>query len=56
MELSKPLKTLRLHQCQYFWWDPRIDPREDDYDPDFDPRKPNKNKRVSTPAFFMEVL
>jgi hypothetical protein len=37
MELSKPLKTLRLDQCMYFWWDPRIDPREPEYDPDFDP-------------------
>ena len=37
MELSKPLIHMRLDQCQFFWWDPRIDPREPDYDPDFDP-------------------
>jgi hypothetical protein len=54
MKLSKPLRTLRLHQCMYYWWDPRIDPREPEYDPDFDPRQPNNNKRVSTPAFFMD--
>ena len=53
MKLSKPLKTLRLEQCMYFWWDPRIDPREPEYDPDFDPRQPNNNKRVSTPAFLV---
>ncbi len=34
MKLSKPLRHLRLDQCQYFWWDSHIDPREDDYDPD----------------------
>lgn len=51
MELSKPLKTLRLSQCQYYYWDPRIDPREDDYDPDFDPNKPNNDGGVSAPLF-----
>jgi hypothetical protein len=53
MKLSKPLRHLRLDQCQYFWWDSHIDPREDDYDPDFDPKNPNNDKRVSTPSFFM---
>ena len=23
---------MRLDQCQFFWWDPRIDPREPEYD------------------------
>ena len=53
MKLSRPLCHLRLDQCQYFWWDSRIDPREDDYDPDFDPKNPNNDQRVSTPSFFM---
>ena len=22
---------MRLDQCQFFWWDPRIDPREPEY-------------------------
>ena len=26
---------MRLDQCQFFWWDPRIDPREPEYDPLF---------------------
>ena len=30
---------MRLDQCKFFYWDPRIDPREPDYDPDFDPDK-----------------
>ncbi len=28
---------MRLDQCQFFWWDPRIDPREPEYDPSYDP-------------------
>ncbi len=24
---------MRLHQCQFFYWDPRIDPREPEYEP-----------------------
>lgn len=56
MKLSKPLVHLRLNQCQYYWWDSRIDPREPDYDPDFDPRKPNNDRRVSTPSFFMQSV
>jgi len=35
MKLSKPLIHMRLDQCQFFWWDPRIDPREPEYDPLF---------------------
>jgi len=31
MKLSKPLVHLRLHQCQFFYWDPKIDPREPEY-------------------------
>jgi len=31
MKLSKPLKHMRLDQCRFFWWDPRIDPREPEY-------------------------
>jgi len=31
MELKKPLRHLRLHQLKFFWWDPRIDPREPEY-------------------------
>ena len=26
MKLSKPLVHLRLHQCKFFYWDPKIDP------------------------------
>ena len=22
---------MRLHQCQFFYWDPKIDPREPEY-------------------------
>jgi|14BtaG_2_1085337.scaffolds.fasta_scaffold18309_5 hypothetical protein len=51
MKLSKPLIHLRLDQCQYFYWDSRIDPREDDYDPDFGPN--NDDGGLSTPSFFM---
>ena len=31
MELKKPLMHVRLHQLGFFWWDPRIDPREPEY-------------------------
>jgi len=31
MKLSKPLVHLRLHQCKFFYWDPKIDPREPEY-------------------------
>ena len=31
MELKKPLMHVRLHQLKFFWWDPRIDPREPEY-------------------------
>jgi len=31
MKLNKPLVHMRLDQCQFFWWDPRIDPREPEY-------------------------
>ena len=31
MELKKPLMHIRLHQLKFFWWDPRIDPREPEY-------------------------
>ncbi len=54
MFLSKPLIHLRLDQCQFFYWDPRIDPREDDYDPDFDPN--NDDGGLSTPSFFMTLI
>ena len=37
MKLNKPLVHMRLDQCQFFWWDPRIDPREPEYDPSYDP-------------------
>ena len=37
MKLNKPLVHVRLDQCQFFWWDPRIDPREPEYDPSHDP-------------------
>ena len=37
MKLNKPLVHVRLDQCQFFWWDPRIDPREPEYDPCHDP-------------------
>jgi len=33
MKLKKPLMHVRLHQLQFFYWDPRIDPREPEYDP-----------------------
>jgi len=39
MKLKKPLMHVRLHQLGFFWWDPRIDPREPEYDPNFDPDK-----------------
>ena len=28
---------MRLDQCQFFYWDSRIDPREPDYEPSQDP-------------------
>ena len=31
MKLNKPLMHVRLDQCQFFYWDPRIDPREPEY-------------------------
>jgi len=31
MKLSKPLIHMRLDQCQFFWWDPKDDPREPEY-------------------------
>ena len=37
MKLNRPLIHMRLDQCQFFYWDPRIDPREPEYDPDLDP-------------------
>ena len=37
MKLNKPLMHVRLHQLQFFYWDPRIDPREPEYDPSYDP-------------------
>ena len=40
MKLNRPLVHMRLDQCQFFWWDSRIDPREPDYDPDYDPAQP----------------
>ena len=33
MKLNKPLMHVRLHQLKFFYWDPRIDPREPEYDP-----------------------
>ena len=36
MKLSRPLMHVRLDQLGFFYWDPRIDPREPEYDPDFD--------------------
>ena len=35
MKLNRPLIHMRLDQCQFFYWDPRIDPREPDYDPHY---------------------
>jgi len=32
MKLNKPLIHMRLDQCQFFYWDPRIDPREPEYE------------------------
>ena len=32
MKLNKPLIHVRLDQCQFFYWDPRIDPREPEYE------------------------
>jgi hypothetical protein len=52
MKLSKPLMHLRLHQLQYYYWDPRIDPREPEYDPDFDPKKPDGGVDINTPFFY----
>ena len=40
MKLNRPLVHMRLDQCQVFWGDSRIDPREPDYDPDYDPSQP----------------
>ena len=37
MKLKKPLMHVRLHQLQFFYWDPRIDPREPEYDQSYDP-------------------
>ena len=37
MKLNRPLIHMRLDQCQFFYWDPRIDPRDPEYDPDLDP-------------------
>jgi len=37
MKLNKPLMHVRLYQLQFFYWDPRIDPREPEYDPCYDP-------------------
>ena len=31
MKLNRPLMHVRLDQCQFFYWDPRIDPREPEY-------------------------
>jgi len=31
MKLNKPLIHMRLDQCQFFYWDPKIDPREPEY-------------------------
>ena len=39
MKLKKPLMHVRLHQLGFFYWDPRIDPREPEYDPNFDPEQ-----------------
>ena len=46
MKLIKPLMHVRLYQLGFFYWDPRIDPREPEYDPDF-------NGGETTPLFFM---
>ena len=35
MKLNKPLMHVRLDQLGFFYWDPRIDPREPEYDPLF---------------------
>jgi len=31
MKLNKPLMHVRLDQLGFFYWDPRIDPREPEY-------------------------
>ena len=31
MKLNKPLMHCRLSEMQFFYWDPRIDPREPEY-------------------------
>jgi len=31
MKLNKPLMHCRLSDMQFFYWDPRIDPREPEY-------------------------
>jgi len=32
MKLNKPLMHCRLSDMQFFYWDPRIDPREPEYE------------------------
>ena len=31
MKLNKPLMHCRVSDMQFFYWDPRIDPREPEY-------------------------
>ncbi len=52
MKLNRPLIHMRLDQCQFFYWDPRIDPREPEYDPDLDPHY-KVSQAPTQGAFFM---